>query len=289
MKISKLVKKILALSFALAGVHVFAQTVSSSTFGSISSPSMPTIDAPVIGGGYYRPGVKGGTQNQSAKKNDVAAAVATEEKKLKDDASKTIDELLPSLTANEIQVLNVNGVLESVLESQHKESSVKNDESETNELLRQVLSEMEDMKNQQSNVAVTVSNTGTSRVSSSRLLRFKVNGYDVLRTCRTLFISDVQDDGTFLITGDRRYQSDGKTRLETFHVLFKADSGANGMKSYSAATVVTQDYLNENSFLYQMSQRSDMQASRTGNLVTMRTSDPDWKLELLIDLGTSSK
>ena len=116
-----------------------------------------------------------------------------------------------------------------------------------------------------------------------------MNGYDILRTCRTLFISDVQSDGTFLITGDRRYQSDGSTRSETFHLLFKAASGSDSLKSYDAAALVTQDYLNENSFLYQMSQRDDMQASRTGNLVTLRTTDPKWKLELLIDLGSTNR
>ena len=76
---------------------------------------------------------------------------------------------------------------------------------------------------------------------------------------------------------------------ETFHLLFKAASGANGAKSYDAAAAVTQDYFNENSFLYQMSQKGDLQANRVGNLVILRTADADWKLELLIDLGATSR
>ena len=61
------------------------------------------------------------------------------------------------------------------------------------------------------------------------------------------------------------------------------------MQNYHAAAAVTQDYLNEYSFLYQLSQRENLSAMRTGNLVTMRTTDPDWKLELLIDLGENGK
>ena len=88
-----------------------------------------------------------------------------------------------------------------------------------------------------------------------------------------------------MVTGDRRYVSDGKTRAETFHLLFKRAENEAGVLNYTAAAAVTQDYLNEYSFLYQLSQRPELSALRTGNLVTMRTQDPDWKLEMLIDLG----
>ncbi|MBR6192643.1 MAG: hypothetical protein IKQ66_00600 [Treponema sp.] len=289
MKISS-VSKILALSLALAGTNVFAQSISMPT---ISSPSMPTIDAPVIGSGYYRPGSYTGSQSSSSTATKKSTESTGSEKKAEEIATAMMEDILPSLTADDIQELNVNGVLETVLESQKKSTvSASTDSDETDQLLRQVLSEMEEIKNQQAQVTKASSSAlaaSTARPSGSRVLRFKVNGYDILRTCRTLFISDVQSDGTFLITGDRRYQSDGSTRSETFHLLFKAASGAESLESYDAAALVTQDYLNENSFLYQMSQRDDMQASRTGNLVTLRTTDPKWKLELLIDLGRTNR
>ena len=289
LKISS-VSKILALSLAIAGTNVFAQSISMPT---ISSPSMPTIDAPVIGSGYYRPGSYTGSQSSSSTATKKSTESTGSEKKAEEIATAMMEDILPSLTADDIQELNVNGVLETVLESQKKSTApASTDSDETDQLLRQVLSEMEEIKNQQAQVtkaSSSASAASTARPSGSRVLRFKVNGYDILRTCRTLFISDVQSDGTFLITGDRRYQSDGSTRSETFHLLFKAASGAESLESYDAAALVTQDYLNENSFLYQMSQRDDMQASRTGNLVTLRTTDPKWKLELLIDLGRTNR
>lgn len=293
MKIFSL-KKLIAVLVAVCGTYVFAQSVSSPSISSITAPSMPTIEAPTIGTSYYWPGNSSKKTNTTSTEEKSADEKSSEAKKAAAEL-QSVQSVLSTLTANELQTLNVNGVLENVLE---KNSLSKTSSSETDDLLKQVLSEMEEIKKisaQSSSQPVetqSVSSTtsaATTQGSGSRLLRFKVNGYDILRTCRTVFISDVQDDGSFLVTGDRRYQSDGSTRTETFHLLFKSDSGANGIKNYNAAAAVTQDYLNENSFLYQMSQREDLQAVRTGNLITMRTTDPVWKLEMLIDLGTSSK
>ena len=68
-------------------------------------------------------------------------------------------------------------------------------------------------------------------------------------------------------------------------MLFKTGAGSTSLMDYTAATAVTQDYYNPNSFMYQLTQHKNLSATRTGNLVTMRTDDEDWKLELLIDLG----
>lgn len=193
----------------------------------------------------------------------------------------------------------------------------------TNVLLKQVLAELEELKKQlaltsktttsagtatavtqtaatatgttNSGAATTISPVTTTTTNStttpsntkalhSRLFRFIVNGYDVLKTCRVVYISKVQKDNTFLLTGDRRYQSDGVTRNETFYLLFKSKGVINGQQTYSVAAAVTQDYLNQYSFLYQLSQKNNLTATQIGNLVCLRTTDPSWKLDLLLDL-----
>ena len=190
-------------------------------------------------------------------------------------------------------------------------------------LLKQVLAELEELKKQlaltsktttsagtataatqtaatatgttNSGAATTISPVTTTTTNSttapsntkalhSRLFRFIVNGYDVLKTCRVVYISKVQKDNTFLLTGDRRYQSDGVTRNETFYLLFKSKGVINGQQTYSVAAAVTQDYLNQYSFLYQLSQKNNLTATQIGNLVCLRTTDPSWKLDLLLDL-----
>ncbi len=239
-------------------------------------------------------------------------------------SSSASTSLLPKLSAEDLVSLGSKGLLGqfgSLIDPTLSNVYIKDDtgptfyydniymatdtNEKTNELLQKILVRLEDIKTEEEKLSsraaseeltedstakaapavstkIPVAKTDTAK---SHLLRFTVNGYDVLRTCRTVYISDVQQDGTFLVTGDRRYLSDGKTRTETFHMLFKTSADSADQASYDAATAVSQDYFNPNSFMYQLSQRKNLSALRTGNLVTMRTDDPTWKLELLIDLG----
>ena len=288
----------------LVGGFAFSQSVSAPSMPTISSPTMPTVSVPVIGSSFYY-----SNSNTTDSSNNSSSKKSSSNSDAKSSSTKSSSNLLSTLTANDLQTLSATGMLDSLLENSTGSSSLlglsnlytSSSSSETNILLKQVLSEMEEIKQQtsapekvasqavQAPVVTSTSKTSATNTKPSRLIRFSVNGYDVLRTCRTVYISDVQEDGTFLVTGDRKYASDGVTRSETFHLLFKKDKGSSGLQNYHAAAAVTQDYLNEYSFLYQLSQRENLSATRTGNLVTMRTTDPDWKLELLIDLGENSK
>ena len=290
---------VIALS---AGNMIFAQGRSSG-IGSVTAPSMPTVSAPTLSDDFFNTNRQRQQQATYGKAKNAQKS-STEKSDEKTDAEKpqSTSSTVSTLTASDIKTLNASGVLGSLLDgkgdllsSTLSNVTASDSSSETNALLNRVLTEMEEIKKKGGVEAETVRSSVqapvvTSTVASSkqsRLIRFSVNGYDVLRTCRTVYISDVQDDGTFLVTGDRRYLSDGVTRSETFHLLFKTDADSSGRQNYHAAAAVTQDYMNQYSFLYQLAQREDLNALRTGNLVTMRTTDPDWKLELLIDLGES--
>lgn len=63
-------------------------------------------------------------------------------------------------------------------------------------------------------------------------------------------------------------------------MLFSSD----GKNNFNVAARVMQDYLNEYSFVYQLSQKSGVRAQKTGNLITIMIDDPVWKLDLLINL-----
>ena len=295
---------------------VFCQSSETSGFGvgTIASPNMPTIDAPTLGDGYYIPG---NVTNQPytgyriAPKTsaDKKASTATEQTKTESIATQT-EKPKATLSAADVSTLSKLGLLNplsslagvssgglpslSALDNLYTSGA----NSETNALLHQVLTSLESLKTQnvesvaasQEQVAIEKSASeilaanALTPVHQSKLLRFMVNGYDVLHTCRTIYISDVQHDGTVLLTGDRRYKSDGNLRDETFHILFKQTGNASG-ENYAVAAAVTQDSLNQYSFLYQLAQRKNLTASRTGNFLVMRTDDPNWKLELLLDLG----
>lgn len=288
-----------SIVLALTAAAVFNASAQSTSFSSITSPSMPTISSPEIGNGFYSPGsvlkpeyIKNTSQNNSSQSEKTKAENKNaESSNAKSEMQKKI---LSALSAKDISLLNEKG-FSSDINSMIFSLSSSDNSQETKILLNKILAEIEKIKDKSSQ---DNSKKKTAEVSAApakeeklpekakaRLLRFSVNGYDILRTCRKIYISEVQLDGTFLITGDRVYSSDGKNRTETFHILFKTSPSENGTLNYKAAANVTQDYLNENSFLYQLSKFESLPAMRVGNLVSMRTEDLNWKLELLIDLG----
>lgn len=288
-----------SIVLALTAAAVFNASAQSTSFSSITSPSMPTISSPEIGNGFYSPGsvlkpeyIKNTSQNNSSQSEKTKAENKNaESSNAKSEMQKKI---LSALSAKDISLLNEKG-FSSDINSMIFSLSSSDNSQETKILLNKILAEIEKIKDKSSQ---DNSKKKTAEVSAApakeeklpekakaRLLRFSVNGYDILRTCRKIYISEVQLDGTFLITGDRVYSSDGKNRTETFHILFKTSPSENGTLNYKAAANVTQYYLNENSFLYQLSKFESLPAMRVGNLVSMRTEDLNWKLELLIDLG----
>ena len=289
-------KKSIVLALSIA--TLFNASAQSTPFSSITSPSMPTVSSPEIGNGFYSPGsvlkpeyIKNTSQNNSSQSEKTKAENKNaESSNAKSEMQKKI---LSALSAKDISLLNEKG-FSSDINSMIFSLSSSDNSQETKILLNKILAEIEKIKDKSSQdnskktdevSAAPAKEEKLPEKAKARLLRFSVNGYDILRTCRKIYISEVQLDGTFLITGDRVYSSDGKNRTETFHILFKTSPSENGTLNYKAAANVTQDYLNENSFLYQLSKFESLPAMRVGNLVSMRTEDLNWKLELLIDLG----
>ena len=87
-----------------------------------------------------------------------------------------------------------------------------------------------------------------------------------------------------MLTGDRKYLSENKARNETFYFYFHAQGTDKGITKYTVTPAVSQDYENQYSYLYQLTQKNALTADRTGNLVTLRASDGNWKMDLLISL-----
>lgn len=131
----------------------------------------------------------------------------------------------------------------------------------------------------------TVAATGAAATAGSQsitsggeLVRFIVNGYNVAASTTTLVSSILAKDGSFLLTGDRRYVASRENRTETFYLLCRKN--ADG--SYRLHADVTQDAKNEYSFLYRLSRRGPLKGTMTGDLLVFRTVDPDFRLDLVI-------
>ena len=117
-----------------------------------------------------------------------------------------------------------------------------------------------------------------------RILRFVAGNYNILPSCTAVFISQPETDGSFLLTGDRKYRSAnsaaGKIYGETFYFLFKAAGGG----TFNAAFSLSQQPENPDSPLYVLTRASFLQAVRTGNLVTMRVLAENVQTDLLLDI-----
>ena len=161
--------------------------------------------------------------------------------------------------------------------------------------LRQILSELESLKNS----TLKTGNFGASAQNASifaqnealktpqknqSILRFLVNGQNLKPACKTVFFSEPQVDGTFLLTGDCKYQLNGKNLSETFYILFKADGATNGSNKFTATTALSQTEKNNSSYLYKISQLGELYAYKTGNLVTLKAEKDGTNLDLLLSM-----
>lgn len=269
------------------------------TIGDIESPSMPTIPSPSVGGSFYRPGFD--NSKKSGAPSDGSADKASNSKDdsldnsslLSNSLQYSVNDLITSLTASDISNLGDMGLLSSLYSLNGNSSVSKNESAQLAAILNEIRALKKEVAEANTGAAsvapvnVSLQKTDVSVPSSkkrSALLRFLVNNYDIRKTCKVVYISKIQADGSFLLTGDRIYESDGSSVSETFYILFKMNDIKNGKRIYSVETNLSQSRFNEYSFLYQLSQKEDLFAEQTGNLVIIHTSDPTWKLDMLLDL-----
>ncbi|WP_407427116.1 hypothetical protein [Treponema sp.] len=299
----------------LAGSFSFAQSnaADSTASSSISMPQMPSVSMPAIGSGFYTPGrsdfynpnlsrtqtsssksTNTGSNSQTSSKTDSSAAVtmqnqsAASAQNLKT-ASQSVSSSLNQLTADDISSLSTLGAFSGLSALLSRNSSTLQTNTLTantadSKALQQILSELTELKNKVDTLQASETSFSNVVKREPKILRFNANGFDLLPTCKKIYFSELETDGTFLLTGDRKYMSENKTRTETFYFYFRAKGTDNGITKYSVTPAVSQDYENQYSYLYQLTQKSELTANRTGNLVTLKISEQNLKLDLLISL-----
>lgn len=156
--------------------------------------------------------------------------------------------------------------------------------------LQQILEKLEELaaakeaEKKASEAAPTPNSQKTGNLSPSRILRFRANATDVLPSCTTVYFSQPDPAGIFLLTGDRIVKAGGKDRNETFYFLFTPTLDEDGSFIYKVESQLMQDWTSERSELYPLASGLPLTATRTGNLVTLRHSASTWNLDLLLDL-----
>ncbi len=280
-------------------------SVSMPTLSNSESPAMPRISAPVLGTRFYTPGFVGTNISNKENKlnsseNEKTSTQKEEEnaKNVKTSGSDSALKALNYLSADDVSYLGGNGLFGGIYGLLGNDVAVSNQFAKNNQndvLLDSVMAELSELKEKternsqalkKSNLPLTNSGAaGENSKFNPKILRFLVNGYNLKDTIRTVYFSKKENDGSFLLTGDRKYTSDGKSRDETFYLLFKADGNCGTSAGYFVEPQVIQDYKNEYSFLYQLSQKPKLKAEKTGNLVSLKYVSDGWNMDFLLDIG----
>lgn len=269
------------------------------------APKMPSVTVPTVGGGFYMPGSSNfygpaSLQNPaqgSASKANAAASSAGESQNAESAAvSQTVQSSLQSLSssmlsAGDLNMLQGQGVLGSL-------SGIlsKNTATSDNALLQQILKELSALKEtvalQNAQAAVKDAQKAqavavpavAAKSENPKILRFLLNGQDVLSLCHEVHFSTQESDGTFLLTGDCRYTQDSQPQTESFYLLFHAKGSTSGTTRYEVTPTISKNAQTESSVLYQLLQPEPFYANRTGNLVVIHEAKPECTVDILLSL-----
>lgn len=285
-------KALFSAAFLLGSAFLCAQTMP-------KMPEMPDIsDMPEItpvemGSGFYRPQIPyyPKNKNKAASQDDKTSSTETAKNETTLSDGSTTQTLLNSLlgntdflTAQDITSLSDSGSFSTLSSLYNSTLTSTTDSASTNTLLRQILSELEELKKNTPKETAASAGSDTFKSHNPQILRFKINGYDIKDSLTTVYFSQMENDGSFLLTADRRYVADKKIRNETFYFLFKTESNTGSMVTYEVCPSLTQDDTNENSFLYKLSRQKKITATKTGNLVIMHVDNKECSADLLLDL-----
>ena len=258
-----------------------------------SMPSMPTISSPSVN--------KSGTQkNNSSTKTEKTQSAKTS-------SNITAQSLLQMSSTNSLSsITDLASVLSGVSSENATEDDLKKiselfgtplsslstsstSSSSSNILLSQILQKLEELQNQIDKMNEVPNSTNEqTKISTEenidnsinkKILRFRINNYELTKSFTTLFFSEPEADGSFLLTGDRTYNLYGKQMTETFYMLFKNENGNN----FEVAVALNQNDENPNSFLYKLAKDSPYKSQRTGNLFFINSNKNDLKVDILIE------
>ena len=309
---------LLCKNFCKTRIFIFSLFLFAISFGNLSlfaespsmpsMPSMPTISSPSV---KTKPTVQNNKQTSNTKSNgnansknqnpSVSAASLLQMSSSNPLGSITdLNSILSNLSTEKTTEADLSSLstLSSTLLNYSSLTSTNNSVA-TNTILTQILQRLEQLqaqvdeinsqpqqvseKNLQNKNEVQTNTTqqqiSESKNNQNKILRFKINNYDLTKSFTTLFFSEKEKDGSFLLTGDRVYNLYGKQMSETFYMLFKNENGNN----FEVAVALNQNDENQNSFLYKFAKDSPYKSQRTGNLFFINSNKNDLKIDILIE------
>lgn len=277
---------------------IFAFSLSFVCAQSLEMPEMPDMpDMPSIGGCFYRPSIPQFEKNKknnenTGKDNGSTEAILSDGNANQEVLNTILGTDSNILSATDISSLYDSGVFNNLssLTGNSLVSSASN--ASTNVLLQQILGSLEDLKTDSKKQSAAEKqallnrqkDTETFRAREPGILRFKINNYGLTDSISSVFISEPEPDGSFLLTADRKYSANKKSRSETFYMLFKTLKSNGSVTTYEVVPTIAQDSLNKNSYIYKMCQQKNITAEKTGNLVVIHYNEDEFSMDMLLDI-----
>lgn len=290
--LKKVITTVFIISFFASSV--FAQEMPKMP----SMPDVSDISFPEIGDTFYHPSVpyrpKGKTtqseDDNSFVKNDNTAVIS--ENKSDDAFIKSILSGNDILSASDISSLYDSGLFSNLSSLSENKIDSFSSTNTTTILLQQVLKELEELKAEQKKATAAEKqqlqnyqqDNQTFRTRKPSILRFKINGYNIVDSLTSVFLSEPDDDGSFLLTADRKYYVNQKVKNETFYFLFKSIKGNGATTTFEVVPSIIQDSKYTDSYVYQFCQQKNLTAEKTGNLVVLHYNSDKITSEILLDI-----
>lgn len=276
---------------------------------SVSEPTMPTLDGkPYVGQPPYIPQSSNSQQSSQTETdtsdtaentNTTSTTYAATEKNSDNSnlsnvlTAQTISGLggLSSLT-DTLSALTASQNASSYLPALSQLTGTTLSQTDSNATLESILKELQKLsqketsqQNSTQKVVTTATWDNSSQTESqSKLLRFRVNNTDILNTCQTIYFSQPEENGLFLLTGDRSYYIDNRPYEETFYFLFTPALDDKGVFYYEVEGDIMQNAPITGSKLYPLTEKPSLIARKTGNLIALKYNAKNWNLDILIDL-----
>lgn len=296
-------KKLLVL-FAVC-FPLYAQSISMPEMPSMLE--MPSVSMPSTDGTFYTPTVPSfyngstNTANKSSSTKNTSSSSGQEETQSTSSASSsktssaasTNLNLLTSilygddyLTASDLNLLSSSGNLSTLssLTGLSALSTTGTASASSNVLLTEILESINELKEGQKKLESAKEKPASANNVSS-VLRFRINGYDLLSGLSEVYFSTPETDGSFLLTADRIYQADRKSRKETLYLLFRFAGLSGTNRTYQVEAFVMQDSENQNSLVYKLCSGGPLNAVKTGNLVVLNGNQNGVACDILLDIG----
>ena len=271
---------------------------------SITMPSMPKMpispSMPTLGGEFYQPSTP--TSSISSNTNSTNQKVENSSSETKNQTiisnSTNSNDIFTALTTNNsiLSASDISSLYDSGLFDNFSSLNANISSNSSTVLLQQILTSLEELKNQQKNSSPSEKqNLQNVQMDSENfkqrepsILRFKINGYDIKDSLVKVFFSEPENDGSFLLSGDRNYFTNQKKRTETFYILFKTLKSNGVVTTFEVQPSIVQDFKNENSFVYRFANQKNLLAEKTGNLVVLHSSDNNLNVDLLLDIDKTN-